>query len=411
MKKFIAHVVLTFVLLLGLSNNLIAQYAIQGNVYYHDDLSKPMSNTTVFLKTTSGTLVATAPTDAMGYYSFLNIAAGTYKLTAVPSLLAGGVNLEDSYLILLHLFGLYNLTPIQFLAADVNGSGTVTWSDYFTIVFGWFVYGYPFPAGDWQCISTTVVAGLKEGSKINVTSTGDINGTWSPNITKGTEPLNMISYQSQVKAKAGQLVQIPIYAETATNLNGFAFSLAYPTQFATIKDVISDYGKVEFQANYGELRLVWSDETAKGITPNPNKPLFSVVAQLNDEFNENDEFILTILNENQMLGQNGKLITDYKLKSNAVIWSNMNENALSILPNPVNDQSVISLSLNTASNVQFDIINAAGQVVTSVINSQLSAGIHTISLEDLPKNGLYFYRCTINNSQQDVLTGKILVKK
>lgn len=411
MKKFITHVVLSFVLLLGLSNNLFAQYAIQGNVYYHDDLTKPMSNTTVFLKTTSGTLVASTPTDALGYYSFSNIAAGTYKLTAVPSLLAGGVNLEDSYLILLHLLGLYNLSPIQFLAADVNASGTVTWSDYFTIVFGWFVYGYPFPAGDWQCIGATVVAGLKEGSKINVTSTGDINGTWSPNITKGSEPLNMISYQNQVKAKAGQLVQIPVFAETTANLNGFAFSLAYPAQFASIEDVLSEHGKVEFQANNGELRLVWNDETAKGITPNSNKPLFNVVARLSDDFTENDEIVLTILNENQMLGQDGKLIADYNLKSSAVIWSNMVDNSLSILPNPVNYQSVISLSLNTASNVQFDIINAAGQVVTSLINSQLSAGIHTISFEELPINGLYFYRCTINNSQKEILTGKILVKK
>mgnify|MGYP001809989741 CR=1 FL=1 len=412
MKKFITRVVLSFVLILGLSFNLSAQYTIQGNVYYHDDLSKPMSNTTVSLKTTSGTSLATAPTDALGYSSFTNIATGTYKLTAVPSLLAGGVNLEDSYLILLHLLGLYNLSPIQFIAADVNGSGTVTWSDYFTIVLGWFVYGYPFPAGDWQCIGATVVAGLKEGSKINVTSTGDINGTWSPNITKGTEPLKAISYQNQVKANAGQLVQIPIYAETATNLNGFAFSLAYPSQFAIIEDVISDYGKVEFQANDGELRLVWNDETAKSITPNPNIPLFSVIARLTDEFNEEDEIVLSILNENQILDQNGKLITDYKLKSSAIVWSNTIENSFSILPNPVNYQSVINLSLQTTSNVRIDIINAAGQIVSNVINSQLSAGTHTLNINELPTiDGLYLYRCAIDNTQHELLTGKILVKK
>jgi hypothetical protein len=411
MKKFFTRLFLSFVLVLGLSLSLVAQYSIQGNVYYHDDLTKPMSNTTVYLKTTAGALVATAPTDALGGYSFANISAGTYKLSAKPAQLAGGVNLEDSYLILLHLLGLYNLNPIQFLAADVNGSGTVTWSDYFTIVFGWFIYGYPFPAGDWQSLSTTVVAGLKEGSKINVTSTGDINGTWSPNITKSTEPLNAISYQSQVKATAGQLVQIPVFAETQASLNGFAFSLAYPGELASIQEVVSDYGKIEFQAIDGELRLVWNDETATGITLNPNKPLFSIIAKLAENFDENSEIKLTVLNENQLLGKDGKLVTDYKLKSETVVWSNAIENKISIQPNPVNYQSVVSLNLNKASTVRFEIINASGQIVTSVINAQLSAGIHTLSFDELPTNGLYFYRCTIENTQNETLSGKLLVKK
>ncbi len=80
--------------------------------------------------------------------------------------------------------GLYNLTPIQQLAADVDGNGVINMNDYFTVVFGWFLYGYPFPSGDWVFTDATVVAGLKDGNNMGGTSSADVNGSFVPNYTK-----------------------------------------------------------------------------------------------------------------------------------------------------------------------------------------------------------------------------------
>ena len=411
MKRILALCVLTILLLLVTSYDINAQYTIQGNVYYHNNPAKPLTNTVVELKNIQGLVIGTAPTDAQGHYIFNNVQSGTYNLNATTNLPSGGINLEDSYLILLHLLNLYTLSPIQTLAADVNGNGTITWSDYFTIVFGWFIYGYPFPVGDWVFQGATVVAGLKDGNThLGGSSSGDVNGSWQPNITKSSEPLAMIEYNNTIVATSGQIVQIPVYAETSSIINGFAFSLSYPEQLSEVTGIISDYGKIEYQAQKGELRLIWNDETATGTKIKKDIPLFVVELKLKEAFSQNDNVILKIESENQIIGNDGVLLSDYVLKSGSVIWSNTNSNSLRIYPNPITPQSQIALSLKEESTVKIDLYDNSGRFISTVASGIFTAGFHSIHFPKLMlSNGLYHYHCIILGKHQEVISDKIII--
>jgi len=67
-------------------------------------------------------------------------------------------------------------------------------------------------------------------------------------------------------------------------------------------------------------------------------------------------------------------------------------------PNPFNPTTNISFALPTRSNVRLTIYNSIGQVVTELVNSEMSAGYHTVQFDGNNfSSGLYFYRINAGN--------------
>ena len=79
-------------------------------------------------------------------------------------------------------------------------------------------------------------------------------------------------------------------------------------------------------------------------------------------------------------------------------------------PNPFNQTTTINLSLIANANVQIIIYNSLGQKISKLINSNYSAGNHslTISADDL-QNGIYSYWVTIDN--RNSMSGRMVVSK
>ncbi len=65
--------------------------------------------------------------------------------------------------------------------------------------------------------------------------------------------------------------------------------------------------------------------------------------------------------------------------------------SVSVYPNPVTDNATINFNMNTASNVQVEVINVVGQKVATLANRNYAAGEHTVffTTENL-ENGIYF---------------------
>ena len=64
-------------------------------------------------------------------------------------------------------------------------------------------------------------------------------------------------------------------------------------------------------------------------------------------------------------------------------------------PNPFNPSTRISFTLPKASVVQLRVFNELGQEVTTLVNSTLSAGQHTVTFDAHNlASGVYFYRLT-----------------
>ena len=66
-------------------------------------------------------------------------------------------------------------------------------------------------------------------------------------------------------------------------------------------------------------------------------------------------------------------------------------------PNPFNPSTTIKFSLAVDSKVNLKVFDVLGQEITSLVNGQLTAGLHEINFNALNLNsGVYFYRIEAN---------------
>jgi len=67
-------------------------------------------------------------------------------------------------------------------------------------------------------------------------------------------------------------------------------------------------------------------------------------------------------------------------------------------PNPFNPSTQIDFSIPQQSNVQLKVYNTLGQLVTTLVNGNLSAGSHSVTFDARNlASGLYIYRLTAGN--------------
>jgi agmatine deiminase len=79
-------------------------------------------------------------------------------------------------------------------------------------------------------------------------------------------------------------------------------------------------------------------------------------------------------------------------------------------PNPFNQTTTINLSLIANANVQINIYNSLGQIISNPINSNYSSGNHSLTISaDYLQNGIYTYWVTIDN--RNSLSGRMVVSK
>ena len=80
------------------------------------------------------------------------------------------------------------------------------------------------------------------------------------------------------------------------------------------------------------------------------------------------------------------------------------------VPNPFNHNTLINLSLIENASVQIIIYNSLGQIISKPINSNYSAGNHSLSINaDDIENGIYTYWVTIDN--RNSASGRMVVAK
>jgi hypothetical protein len=115
-----------------------------------------------------------------------------------------------------------------------------------------------------------------------------------------------------------------------------------------------------------------------------------IVAQLEGEF-EGLSAVVSDKNHQGMIpnmttsnGKNGNLPNAYSLHQN--------------YPNPFNPTTEISFSLPQTSKVELTVYNVLGRKVNTLVNSELEAGVHTITWDGTDYDGekvastMYFYR-------------------
>jgi len=255
MKKTFTVFTAVLSVILLITVQAFPQADVTGSVYYHLKPNRPVPLAEVQLIDVDGIVVANAITELNGSYLFPNVPYGTYTMQVTTQISAGGVTMGDAFLMFLHLLGVYPFSPIQQLAADVDGDGSVTWNDYWTVVLGWFIQGYPFPAGPWVFQDVTFV---HSGAKSNVptiggSSAGDVNGTFVPTtrdfaaIEVGYEEL-AISRELDVNIKANDL----------TEAAAMGMVIRYPENLVSISAISSPLGEINMSVSNGIIRITGS---------------------------------------------------------------------------------------------------------------------------------------------------------
>lgn len=398
-----------FALLLVLASlGASAQFTISGGVFYHNNPNKPLPNVQVDLKDGSGNVLQTVYTDQTGQYSFSNVPAGTYTLSASTTLSPGGVTLQDAFLILMHVLGFYNFTPIQQLAADVDGNGVVNMNDYFTVVFGWFLYGYPFPAGDWVFTDATVIAGLKDGNNMGGSSSADVNGSYVPNYTK-SELVLAADVTGQVDAMENEFITLPVYSSLPVQASAFAFYFEYPAEYLRIDAVESRLDNLRYTVENNVLKVVWAQTTTAAHSFNATEPLFTIRAMTLPGFSEAGSLMLTPVAGSHLLDADGNIPGNLKLGITEVNFKTKTINGINLSPNPVNENTRLTLQLNADSHVKMEVYGNDGRLIATPINQNLPAGIHTLH-PDLTRlaRGTYHYRIVLTSDQIQTYSGSFM---
>lgn len=404
MKKKLTGLLILLLAVAFFSAQSYAQADINGTVLYHYKANKPIPSVNLSLVDASGVVVGTATTLLNGTYSFTNVPFGTYTLLATTNISSGGVTMGDAFLMFLNLCNLYTYTPIQALAADVDGDGTVTWDDYWTVVLGWFIQGYPFPAGPWTFQDVTFA---HTGAKTNVptmggSSSGDVNGTFVPSTR------DVVAIQATYTEKqAGNDFSVEIYAKDILETSAMGMVIEYPASMVNINNVTSPLGETNMAVENGQIRLNWISQSNSSVTLDPNTPVLVINASTNSTYDgSNIRFVINP--ESNFSNLKGDQIdTRYSLP----LITMQGNSLIGNYPNPFNGSTNIGFTLPADAKVNISLFNQQGQLVKVITNAAMDAGTHNINFDsDGLQAGIYYYtlkttgKVNLNETKQMIIT-------
>jgi hypothetical protein len=399
----------------GSTGNLISQGAkftfgfaktinlatVSGNVLYGNGASGVKS---VVVTLNPGGLTST--TTSTGAFSFANVVAGTYTLSASTANSWLGANATDALLVSGYFNGTATFSAIQKLAADVNASGSINNTDALLIVRRFAGLDGSFAAGNWAFTSpTVVVAGTSIAQNIQALVTGDVNGSDSTSlagIPKTEQSVNLIS-DGSAKTSINQAFSVPVKVGSAMKLGAVSLRLTYPSDLVTFVGVSGS--KFVANDNKGTITLAWADMTGGKETLNLKAE--DVLVALNfkptENFKAGSQFSVSLDGSASELAQ-----VDGTVLHNAVIKVASLEAAVPTsfslrqnYPNPFNPSTTIEYDLPANGSVKLAIYNILGQEVASLVNQVQNAGSYkAVWNASNVASGVYFYRLTVDAGSQ-----------
>jgi len=172
--------ILVFVLFICFIPAVFSQYRISGYVNYAGANPVALDSATVVLSQ-GGVQIAESPVNIYGYYQFLNVANGTYTITATTTKKWGGVNSTDAFKVLQHFVNIAPLSSFGQMAANVDNNAQISSLDALLISKRFVNLINSFPGGDWVIETKTVVVNNQNSSvELNAICKGDADGSYNP---------------------------------------------------------------------------------------------------------------------------------------------------------------------------------------------------------------------------------------
>ncbi len=370
---------------------------VTGVVNYHENPSNPLPSVTVELYDDNDVFIASTVTNSIGEFEFYNIPDGDYYISASADLETGDVDLIDASLVLQYLFGLITFTDYEFTAADVNGSGNVTFGDYILILVFHIMQGNPFPTEEWHFneLAFTVASSrdITEPLMVWGTSAGDVEGIWQP----GGRDLDIVAFENTAITEVSENeVELVIGTDYNGIINGFNLNMNYPYNLIEITDVQGpdENFHYDIDAQTGTLKVIWLDESENQSTQHSGEKLFTVTAKKLVS-NYSDEAIFGMLDGGMVLNSRSDKIGDITIKLPTIkTTTNIEELEVTSYPNPVVNSLNINIISPEEGMAKITIYDVQGRFINEMIVT-VNPGTQQVNIDTEALNkGQYLY--TIN---------------
>jgi hypothetical protein len=409
MEKAIFRTLCLSFLLLSFTAFPQGENSFSGQVIYHDNY--PMVGVTAHLNDSTGSVIATAITDNSGYYTFSNVASGNYIVTFTTDQPSGGVSLTDPFIIEQRLSNLITFTPIQDLAADVDGDGAVTEDDYNLILIAYMNEDNPFPVGPWvfEQRSVSLPIGAREGFTSRGGSSGDVNGSLVP------DPKISSIFLTNPTINATSCPSEPIKFEltSAGNLEiaGMHLVIKIP-QGLNVLSVESPIPTASISIINNEVRVTWLDETRQTFEISNGMPLLVITTKAKAPSREEISYSLKLSNESHFINSEGELISGVSLVLPTINLSVVDDMAVNVYPNPFKEYVNLNYQLPGDGNIIISLFDQAGRQVREISNGNASVGSNQTKIDGCElMPGIYHYSIMYEGSDQLINTGTIIKSK
>jgi hypothetical protein len=389
----------------------LAQTTFSGTVLYHDDVTLPVGDVLVSIKDVQGNTVSSVTTGPNGIYSFTNIPNGNYILTGSTAAPTGGVTLYDATLVFLHILfpSWYPFTPLQKLAADVNGSGTVTMTDYFMILINYLTYGQSFPVGNWVFVNQPFsITGTKDTPpKLGGSSSGDISGVFVP----GTRSLTalMLDENASLSVNNETTFDVSLSSMSDLQLNGAGIVLNYSGDLLKIESAVCKSDEYYVNITENQVRINWIKTDGEAIEFAANEPLVTLTCRAKDSFTEGMTTHFTLDASTSLVNKDNEEVASFKLAM-PLLESGKASINLSNFPNPFIGSTVFNYGIPVEGTVRLEIFSQTGQMVKTINIGPQTAGNHSVNFNGSDmKSGMYFYKLTVSGTSTFTQTKQMII--
>jgi hypothetical protein len=380
-----------------------------GEVRYQNDM--PMSNVNAYLHDSTGNIIGTAVTDDYGVYTFPNLMPGEYTLTFDTYKEAGGIELNDAYLVEQYLLGQYDLSPIQVLAADVDGDGFVTIEDYNLIWLGYLNQCNPFPVGPWvfEPASFTWPMESRDGLTTKAgSSSGDVNGSLVPDPK--ISPIFLNSPVMDITTDSSDPIEFKLSGGENLKITGMHLVIKVPDDLELIS-VGSSIAQASIFISGNQIRVTWMDESHQGFELAEGSPLLVIRTNAKGSC-DGKSYRLKLSDESHFLNIDGKMLTGVQLIMPTINVIILDEFSHIAYPNPFSSYSNIDYMLPQDGQVTINLYDQSGRQVSELENGVRLSGSHQVRIDGTSLSpGIYYYNIRYSGSDQITNTGTIIKSK
>lgn len=385
---------------------------VTGKVLYQGDVNRPIGNVVVILKNMNDNSVKTFKTENDGSYQFTNLNAGNYVVTGTTTAEGSGVTYYDATMVFLHLVGLYQFTPIQLMAADVNGSGNVNWTDY-NLIVKFILKGTPFPVGPWKFESTTFpITNLKSADydpkALGGTCSGDVGGAFVPQIRN--TPALPVAQDGTIEVSGSEPFTTRILTQNALSINGAGLVINYPSDLVQIESIEFKGTDYEYNIENGQIRLVWGNPETTPVDFGEGETFITIHGVSTSDFKQGMTASIGLDGNTSLISASNQEVTNVKFASPLIRFGKQTVR-FSNYPNPFANSTKLSVFSPESGNATIEIFNSTGQFVKSIPAGVINAGYHEVDLDasQLAK-GSYICKLRIQTEKSE-LTNTIRLLK